>query len=64
MSAPLSGAYDREDVFAGVPCLIGAQDIEKVIELPLNEQEAETFATCCSQIRGNMAKAAELLAAG
>ena len=46
--AYLDGEYGERDVFAGAPCLLGAQGIEKIVELPLNEEEKKTI----SKIRG------------
>lgn len=60
VSTALHGAYGQEDVFAGVPCVIGKNGAEKVIELPLTPSEAAQMAACCNQIRSNMKKAADL----
>ena len=53
-STELDGEYGEKDVFVGVPCVIGKDGVEKVIELPLNEQEKEEFHACCDGIRENI----------
>jgi malate dehydrogenase len=35
----LDGEYGLSDIYFGVPCVLGAGGVEKVIELPLNEAE-------------------------
>ena len=42
-SAYLEGEYGHSDITIGVPCIIGRNGIEKIIELPLNEKEKELF---------------------
>ena len=56
-SASLAGEYGEKDVFAGVPCLIGAGGVEEVVELPLTEAEKEKFHACCDSIRENIKRA-------
>lgn len=56
-SAMLTGEYGEKDLFVGVPCVIGKNGVEKVIELPLNEEEKAAFHSCCNDIRGNIKKA-------
>jgi malate dehydrogenase len=38
-AAYLDGEYGYKDLFIGVPCIIGGDGVEKVIELPLSEEE-------------------------
>jgi len=38
-SALLEGEYDLDDISIGVPCIIGKNGIEKIIELDLNDAE-------------------------
>jgi malate dehydrogenase len=40
-SAYLEGEYGLEDIYFGVPCKLGKDGVEKVIELSLNEEERE-----------------------
>lgn len=41
--AYLNGEYGVKDVCIGVPCRLGKEGIEQIIELDLNKQERETF---------------------
>ena len=43
-SAYLEGEYGYKDITIGVPCVIGKNGIEKIVELPLNDKEKELFA--------------------
>ncbi|MDE7025542.1 MAG: malate dehydrogenase [Paramuribaculum sp.] len=42
-SALLDGEYGEKDLCIGVPCLLGRNGIEKIVEFDLNEQERELF---------------------
>ena len=53
-SAELCGEYGETGLFAGVPCVIGANGVEQVIELPLTAEELATFHSCCESICKNM----------
>lgn len=53
-SSLLHGEYGEEDIFMGVPCVIGRNGAEKVVELPLNEEEKQKFHECAESIRVNM----------
>lgn len=53
-SAELCGEYGETGLFAGVPCVLGANGVEQVIELPLSEEERAQFHSCCEGIRRNM----------
>lgn len=35
----LEGEYGLNDIYFGVPCVLGAGGVKKVIELPLNDDE-------------------------
>lgn len=59
-STLLDGEYGERDVFAGVPCLIGANGIERIMELPLTDKEKAQFHSCCEDIRKNMQIAATI----
>lgn len=54
VSAELCGEYHENDIFMGVPAIIGANGIEKVIELDLTEDEMKEFHACCEGVRHNM----------
>ena len=53
-SAELCGEYGETGLFAGVPCVIGANGVEQVVELPLTAEELATFHSCCESICKNM----------
>lgn len=53
-SAELSGEYGESGLFAGVPCVIGANGVEQVVELPLDAEEKAKFHECCEGIHHNM----------
>ncbi|MEC4113488.1 malate dehydrogenase [Myroides pelagicus] len=42
-SAYLEGEYGKKDLFIGVPCVIGKNGIEKIVELSFNELEQSKF---------------------
>ena len=46
-SAELCGEYSESGLFVGVPCLIGKNGVEQVIELPLTDEEKAKFHACC-----------------
>ena len=53
-SMELCGEYGEEGLFVGVPCLIGKNGVEQVIELPLTDEEKAKFHACCEGVRKNM----------
>ena len=59
-SMELCGEYGESGLFAGVPCVLGANGVEQVIELPLTAEEKHTFHQCCEGIRQNMEHLKEL----
>ncbi|HIF90681.1 MAG TPA: malate dehydrogenase, partial [Candidatus Poseidoniales archaeon] len=42
-SCHLSGEYGLENIYIGVPCIIGANGVEKIFELELTESELESL---------------------
>lgn len=56
-SVLLQGEYNQTGVHAGVPCVIGRNGIEAVLELPLTAQENEAFCSTCDIIRAHIARA-------
>ena len=54
VSCELNGEYGESNIYAGVPCVIGKDGAEKVIELSLNDKELEKFHECCESIRENL----------
>ncbi len=49
-STLLEGEYGQKNVHAGVPCIIGRNGIESVVELHLTEEENKQFAKSCDII--------------
>ncbi len=43
VGALLNGEYGQEGVYAGVPCLVGKDGVEKTFEFPLSDEEKEQF---------------------
>lgn len=48
----LNGEYGVKDLFIGVPVVIGEKGIEKIIELPLNENEKNMFQKSVDAVEG------------
>ena len=53
-SMELDGEYGETGLFAGVPCLIGKNGVEQIIELPLTDEDKAKFHDCCEGIRRSM----------
>ncbi|NPA65280.1 MAG: malate dehydrogenase [Epsilonproteobacteria bacterium] len=47
----LNGEYGYKDVVSGVPVMLGAGGVEKVIEVTLNEKEQEMFRQSCASVQ-------------
>ena len=47
VSARLRGEYGRRGVYAGVPCIVNANGVNRVIELSLTEEEQGQFDRSC-----------------
>lgn len=56
-STALDGEYGQHHVAAGVPCVIGKNGIEEVIEMPLTEEEQAKFNASCDILRGFLDRA-------
>jgi len=54
VSAYLNGEYRTQDVCIGVPCRLGKNGIEQIIELDLNKSEKEAFLKSAESIRENL----------
>ncbi len=59
--ALLSGEYGQEGVYAGVPCVLGAEGIVETIEFPLSEKEREGFAKSIATLKEATAQALEAI---
>lgn len=49
-SALLDGEYGEKDLCIGVPCVIGKNGIEKIVEIELNEEEKAAFAKSAAAV--------------
>ena len=56
VSALLNGEYGEQDVYIGVPAVIGRGGIVRVIEKPLDEAETQQFAQSASLLRSYQEK--------
>ncbi len=46
LSTLVNGEYGAKDMCMGVPCVIGANGVERILELPLTEKEEKEFKEC------------------
>lgn len=53
-STLLTGEYGQSGHFASLPCVIGVNGVEEVLNLRLNEREQQAFAASCEHISGNI----------
>jgi malate dehydrogenase len=50
-AAWLTGEYGMKDLYVGVPVVIGAGGIEKIVEIQLNASEKAAFEKSCAAVR-------------
>jgi malate dehydrogenase len=50
-AAKLSGQYGLDGLYIGVPVVIGAGGVERVVEIKLNEAEQAAFDKSCDAVR-------------
>lgn len=62
VAAYLQGEYGLNDVFIGVPCRLGWDGIENVLELRLTEAEMAALHASAEAVRRNIEQATEMLA--
>ena len=48
----LSGEYGLSDMYVGVPALIGAAGVEKIVEFTTNDEEKAMFAKSVESVQG------------
>jgi len=53
-AAFLSGQYGLKDLYVGVPCVIGAGGVEKIVEFETNADEKAMFAASVASVQGLM----------
>ena len=51
-AAHLNGQYGLKNTYVGVPCVIGAGGVEKIIELTLDQAETAMFAKSVASVQG------------
>lgn len=51
VSAMLRGEYGQSEVYAGVPCIINKNGIQRVLPLSLTEEEKERFEKSCETLK-------------
>ena len=54
-AAHLTGQYDVTDLYVGVPAVIGAGGVERIIEFPMDDAEKAMFAKSLESVRGLLA---------
>ncbi len=50
-SVYLEGEYGETDICCGVPVILGKNGVERIVELPLNEEEKAKFAASAAAVR-------------
>lgn len=50
-AAYLNGEYGQKDIYVGVPCIIGASGVEKIIEISLPEEQQKQFDHSVNAVR-------------
>ncbi|MEM0977560.1 MAG: malate dehydrogenase [Pseudomonadota bacterium] len=53
-AAHLSGQYDQSEMYVGVPTIIGADGIERVVEIKMNSEEKAMFDSSVDAVKGLM----------
>jgi malate dehydrogenase len=51
-AANLKGEYGLNDMYVGVPCIIGKNGVEKVVEIALSSAEREMFDKSVGAVKG------------
>jgi malate dehydrogenase len=51
-AAYLDGEYGYKDLFMGVPCIIGGKGVEKVLEIPLTDEEKGMLTKSAASVQG------------
>lgn len=64
LSAFLEGEYGQRDVHCGVPCRVGKEGIEDVVELDLDQEELAQLDRSCGVIRRHIEMAQEITPSG
>src|SRR6201996_6492760 len=59
-AAHLTGQYGLKDIYCGVPTVIGAGGVKKVIEFPMDDAEKAMFAKSVASVQGLIAACKEI----
>jgi len=59
-AAHLTGQYGLKDMYVGVPAVIGAGGVERIIEFPMDDAEKEMFAKSVASVQGLIAACKEI----
>ena len=51
-AAYLDGEYGYKDLFMGVPCIIGGGGVEKIVNIPLTDEEKGMLAKSAQSVQG------------
>ncbi len=51
-AAYLDGEYGYKDLFMGVPCIVGGKGVERILEIPLTEEEKGMLAKSAQSVQG------------
>src|SRR5207237_8929635 len=51
-AAHVNGSYGLKDIYVGVPAVIGASGVERIVELALDSTARTTFNKCVAAVRG------------
>ena len=51
VSALLTGQYGLHDVYMSIPCMVNRNGIERVLEIPLNQEELQRFHASAAALR-------------
>ncbi len=60
-SVLLQGEYGLENLCIGVPCIIGAQGVEEIVDLQLNEKEQALLNESAEKVKAMNAALKEVL---
>jgi len=60
-AALLTGQYGIRDLYVGVPVVIGAGGVERIVEIELNETEKAAFTKSCAAVRELIEAATKLV---
>ena len=60
VTACLQGEYGLNDLFVGVPAILGANGLEKIVEVELNEFEKEMFSRSVASVKDTLQTLSEM----